>query len=471
MTATQLDDIYDKISDYIISGQGQCVLLLGPELSVDQAGRDYKSYFKELAALEKENIDRYFDSENLFAFRPNASERDVRSIVRKFYSNVGDPVLSEMIARIKLPLIINVSPDIAINKVYTAKQIQYKSGYFSKESKQKFNALPYPTKDLPVIYNIFGSVENEQSLIQTHGKLYETVEHLLPENSLPDNIELFLKEDANSFIFLGFKFDSWHYQLICHKLKINYNKNRTNLSAPDYKTSDAVNIIMGNNFVVDFTSENPEQMVQRIINECEKKDPSSLRLKEPHSNFSVFISYARDAGDLEPGAASRETIVDELEETLKEKGGSAIQVFRDRKDLTYGESIDSFMTRIGKGKTVIRVISDKYLKSRYCMDEALRISRYNDTEKRIFTIVLADVNLDDAQTGIYRDYWRNKCGEVFEDIENKLDGENYDIYVAIFRFINRFIAGIKDEVHLPAAHSDADFELFVNTIIQKIKQD
>jgi hypothetical protein len=157
---------------------------------------------------------------------------------------------------------------------------------------------------------------------------------------------------------------------------------------------------------------------------------------------------------------------------------------RDHNDLRYGDSIDSFMTRIGKGKTVIRVISDKYLRSRYCMTEAMRMDKYRDDEKRIFTIIWEDANLD--QEISYRDFWREKCQGILEDIDKKLDNSNYDHAVEIYRFLPRFINSLKDEISLRVGAKDftidpatqeiqvidsrkEEITNFINAVIGKIK--
>src|SRR4051794_10761124 len=175
----ELIEIYNKITSNIVAELGQCVLLLGPELSVDNDGNYYKSYFKQLEKDEKSFITNYFSSENLFSFVDEYGSDKITERVKNFYDNVGDKVLLEMISRIQFPLIINVCPDKALNKVYTQKAITFEEGFFSKDSKLLYNGLPLPSKKLPVVYNIFGSIDNDQSLILTHAKLYETIEHLL----------------------------------------------------------------------------------------------------------------------------------------------------------------------------------------------------------------------------------------------------------------------------------------------------
>lgn len=566
MPEPELEEIYNRLSSNIVSDLGQCVLLLGPELSVDKEGNYYKSYFKQLANDKKSLITNYFSSENLFAFKDDYAQDVITNKIKDFYTNVGDKILLEMISRIQFPLIINVCPDKALNNIYDEKAIKYSSGFFSKLSKPLFNHLSYPSKQHPIIYNIFGSIDNDFSLVLTHGKMYETIEHLLPEKSLPDNIEYFLS-NASSFIFLGFKFDSWYYQLICHKLGlVKVNPKKTSLSVPSYEENvDTVSIVMSGYFNMNFTKENPAQTIEKLIEQCETRRPGSLRPKVKANQYcSVFISYARndehedlielikftvqntqsseaeklnnlvnilnkahinaDSEDellelinmnnenIDPNVDQwyenylikhrgynfdkiyqeykREDIVDLLESKLKEKGGNFIQVFRDRKELTYGDSIDSFMNRIGKGKTVIRVISDKYLKSRYCMDEALRIKKYQDIDKRIFTIVLPDAELGPEQSIIYKKYWEvlveNIYGKIDSALKNRIDKErikkNYHIYLDVYDYMDEFIKSVQDEVHLktnsyhanmlprPGSPKQEEFDKFIETIISKMKE-
>ena len=250
---------YEEIAEYIQAREGKCVLILGPDLSVNQEGVSYKSYFREIASDKNNGIFTYFENENLFAFNDESTLKNTRRLVKEFYKTAGDPGLLEMIARIRFPLIINVCPDLALNKIYEAIGIDFSPAYFSKDSGPKFKDLQYPSKEKPVIYNIFGSVDTDTSLILNHSKLYETIQYLLPDNSLPENIETFLKQ-ASGFLLLGMKFDSWYYQLICHKLKLkDYNSPKINLSASCSTDSDSVSVIMRKNFEIDFTNDNPMQ--------------------------------------------------------------------------------------------------------------------------------------------------------------------------------------------------------------------
>jgi hypothetical protein len=449
--AEKISKAYRDLADYIGNSEGNCVLVLGPELAVDGKGFSYRRYFRQLASNKSMGIFEYFEDENLFSFKDEAGYKDTRWEVKQFYKSSGDQPLLEMIARIRFPLIINTCPDLAINDVYKKMGIPFKSGYFSKGSKPKFLDLPYPTKDLPVIYNIFGCVEPDTSLILNHAKLYETIQYLLPDNSLPESIERFLDE-VSGFILLGLQFNSWHYQLLCHKLKLNdYGKIRTSLSAAGIVDSSSVSLVMRKHFAIDFAPDNPAQAIARLMEACGNY-PGTLRELNSHSSSSLFVSYAWRDKDAE--AVNRETVVDCIEKDEELTSIKTLLFYRDHNDLSFGDSIDSFMTRIGMGKTVIRVISDKYLQSRYCMTEAMRINSYRDDEKRVFNIVWEDAELDNEIR--YRDYWLAKSQAILQDLEKKLDNDNYDHAVQIYRFLPKFINDLKDKIGLRVGK--ADFE-------------
>ncbi len=471
-----MNEIYEKIARNICSNKGQCVLILGPELAVDSNGNGFRSFYRD--SIKNESSARFFGSENLFYFKDDYIRSKVQGQVLRFYENVGDQALMEMISRIPFPLIINVCPDKALNQVYQQKKIPFSEAYFTKESKAEFNNIPIPSKSNPVIYNIFGSVDLEQSLILTHNKLYETMEFLLPEKSMPDNIELFLKGTANSFIFLGFKFDSWQYQLVCHKLKIKTAVDlKTNVCTPYLEETEDVAIIMHSSFNMKSTKDNSFQCIHNIIDVCEKNHPQQMRPASVNGAYSTFVSYAwrnelkegpapADASNKgnEPNARpvdqpgsdnpeeTRDYIVDLIESKFLEKDKNTLyQLFRDRKDLKYGDSIDSFMTRIGMGKTVVRVISHKYLTSAYCMVEALRISKHNDPEQRVFTIAMNDADFSNPQN--YKDYWFEECKKKLNNA-TALDKDLYDDYVSVYRFIDKFMAEVKMVVNLNLNYAD-----------------
>jgi hypothetical protein len=487
-----LEARYDAIIGHVTGENGHTVLLLGPELAalVGENGEGHKTYFKklvdELAANQPDTngqVTQYFPTDNLFSFNSNKNHPIlVRNKVVEFFKheNYGDKPLLDLISRLPIPLIINVCPDDSVRQLFEIKNIEYSWGYFSKDPRPEFKDIPKPTETKPVIYNIFGSIKNDQSILLTHGNLYTLIEKLLPENSLPPSIEEYIKE-ANSFIFLGFKFDSWYYQLLCHKLKVKTpGTEKISIGSPSCNNLNSV--IMKNHFELAFTQNNPTQVIERIIAGCQAED---LRPLNPLGIYCSFISYAWKDKNAAIGSDStkREAIADFIESALKEKS-VLVQLVREKKFLNNGDSIDSFMTRIGSGRSVIQVISDKYLKSEYCMIEAMRINQYRDPKKRIFLIVFNDVQRDrNGHIDIekYEGFWKQKCLGLVED-RGLIESPHYKNYIEIYHFIKEFIISIDLLLALRIEPEDIDgsldllepkkksFQDFIEFLIEKMKE-
>ncbi len=119
----------------------------------------------------------------------------------------------------------------------------------------------------------------------------------------------------------------------------------------------------------------------------------------------IYISYAwKDREQAQDD--SREHIVDQFCDACKKRGYT---VLRDKTTLTYRDSIENFMRRIGAGKYVLVVVSDKYLFSEYCMFEAVKLLAHERFEERVFPIVLPESNVFNAEKSLdYKVHWQDK---------------------------------------------------------------
>lgn len=75
-------------------------------------------------------------------------------------------------------------------------------------------------------------------------------------------------------------------------------------------------------------------------------------MPQPANGHEIYVSYA--------WRGESESIVDQLCQVFAIKG---YKIIRDKSAVAYKDSIKSFMDRIGRGKFIIAVISDKYMKS------------------------------------------------------------------------------------------------------------
>ncbi|HIK07103.1 MAG TPA: leucine-rich repeat domain-containing protein [Trichormus sp. M33_DOE_039] len=182
----------------------------------------------------------------------------------------------------------------------------------------------------------------------------------------------------------------------------------------------------------------------------------------------IFISYAWDG--------ESETYVNHLDEVLKSQG---ITIIRDKRNLGYKERIKSFMEKIGRGKCVIAVISDKYLKSENCMFELVQVAKNGNFYNRIFPIVLADAQIYKPLERIkYIKHWENEIQQLDAAMKEvnaaNLKGfrESIDEYTEIRNTIAEIIDLLKDmNTQNPDIHSESEFKELVQAILNNLNNE
>ena len=110
-----------------------------------------------------------------------------------------------------------------------------------------------------------------------------------------------------------------------------------------------------------------------------------------------------------------------------------------------GNLISDFMKRLAEGDRVVLILSEKYLRSRFCVTELYEVYDLCGREKvkflgRVIPLILADVRIDDILDRVaHAKYWK----EVFHKIKDSLEYLGTEDF-ARFRAIERWYASIGD---------------------------
>ena len=129
--------------------------------------------------------------------------------------------------------------------------------------------------------------------------------------------------------------------------------------------------------------------------------------QEPSPQPEWCVSYAW--GDETPEGRDREQIVDEFSNSAEKQGK---KIIRDKTEMRVGDSIVQFMQQIGRADRIFVFLSDKYLKSTFCMFELSEIWRNCLLEPerflkriRVFTLPCAKIWSPEERTA-YAIYWK-----------------------------------------------------------------
>ncbi|MBW4473515.1 MAG: AAA-like domain-containing protein [Stenomitos rutilans HA7619-LM2] len=179
----------------------------------------------------------------------------------------------------------------------------------------------------------------------------------------------------------------------------------------------------------------------------------------------IYLSYA--------WGGESEELVNRLDAAFQAKG---VTIIRDKRNLGYKGLIKEFMEQIGRGKCVVTVISDKYLKSPNCMFELVQIAQNGRFYDRIFPIVLADAQIYRPIERIkYIKHWEEQIKELDEAMRGvsaaNLQGfrEEIDQYTQIRNTIAELTGILKNMNTLTSEmHSQSEFEDLFQAIEQKL---
>lgn len=181
----------------------------------------------------------------------------------------------------------------------------------------------------------------------------------------------------------------------------------------------------------------------------------------------IYISYA--------WGGESEKIVNELDQAFQNRG---VTIVRDKRNLGFKGRIKGFMETIGRGKAVVLVISEKYLKSENCLFELLQVAKYSDFEGRIFPVVLDDAKIYKAIDRIrYVQHWEQQLKELDDAMKTvsaaNMQGfrEDIDLYAEIRANLSRLTDILKDMNTLtPSIHRDADFQTLFDAVMAKLEE-
>ncbi len=165
------DDIYfDDLIEAI--ELGQCVLFVGPNLSVDDAGNSlHNNFYKKIS---RRNIE--YNEEDGF-FMPKA-EKQIELKALNYYSksfnneNVKGNKIIEKLVQIPFSLIVSVTPDNTVKHFFEKYNKKHDFVFYNPRTKHEVNE---PTKEQPVIFNMLGNAAEDGKYIFTHKQFYEYV--------------------------------------------------------------------------------------------------------------------------------------------------------------------------------------------------------------------------------------------------------------------------------------------------------
>ncbi len=268
----------------------KCVLFLGPGIAVNEAGKSLQSaFFEELYQQNQTAILSYHKQDGFLLFNDQSTKMRLIYRIKKFYKEIFAQELLEKIIKIPFHLIVSVTPDLSLQKIAEQNNIPADFFFYDRRTRQDLKVKPSASK--PLIYNMFGSITNDETLIVTHNDLFEYLKAVFGEIKLPDELRMNIAQ-AKQFIFLGFEFDKWYFLLLLSLL--NLNDERFVRYASTQELNNEVKALCEKHFRINFVSKNINNFVNKIYDMFQAKDGLRKPAGMPVSRGNYILSNIRE---------------------------------------------------------------------------------------------------------------------------------------------------------------------------------
>lgn len=248
---------------------GRCILFLGPELFTTTSGKKLnESLLEFLQHPENDDILNYYPAEDLFLFKNKGAQTKTYYKIKNFFQQSfpeAERVL-EKIAQIPFQFIISVTPDNKLTEVYDRMNFKSKSDFYWKNHSST-GKVKLPAKDSPLVYNLFGTTEMQESMVLTHNDLFDFFSSIFGERSMPKELKHVIQK-AHNLIFLGIPFQKWYLQLLLRILSL-HNDGDFMRYAANQAIEESMASLVNQQFSIKFLPENVEGFVDELYNRCE----------------------------------------------------------------------------------------------------------------------------------------------------------------------------------------------------------
>jgi hypothetical protein len=301
-----------------------CVLILGPFFGLNNQGI-------KIHKIVREQLDDNFslddEYQNLFILKQSPdNDWIVFSTIADLYENVVPSEVYDKVARINFSAMLTFTQDIFLLNAIKKQNVEFIFKYFSaNNSKQKEdgficqsqqNSINTEKNNIPVVYNLFGSYQDFNSLIINYNSFYKFLFAILGnDKTFPQEVITKLAE-AQVFVFLGFDLKKWYVPLIFSKFfnlgRDNSNPNRpmavASLNDTDTSNDEYMQWLKRYPLKIDFLEGSSYEVVDRlsaVANEkifrkpCKQASPAILFYDDPEfqKNREDFLNEIGKAGN------------------------------------------------------------------------------------------------------------------------------------------------------------------------------
>jgi len=257
---------------------GQCILFVGPETVLKEPGVFYHQTLIQSASFKDNDEFSYAPRDEMFLLKKPWSRG---TLVRRFrdYCNKNNFYQDtyKKIAGIPFQTIILMSRYAFLTKYFKDNNFSFQERWFSK-TRTVSPDVDDPSSETPLLYNIFGKWEEDDSLLLTYDDLFSYLINLLGKTKPIDPKLKDIVQSSSQIIFLGFKFERWYIQLLLRLFELNKSDAKFQRTSTVSSDDEEIINICTTEFNMKFIDDNIESFIDVLYDKCIN---AGVKLREP----------------------------------------------------------------------------------------------------------------------------------------------------------------------------------------------
>lgn len=301
--------------------QDSCIICLGPDFYSDRPRR--KSQSERLAEyLEKhaEVLGIRVQENGWYHLGQNGEDGATYEAVRAFYEAEveGHQDTLDLLAEIRTHLILNLTPDAHLEATFKNKGLRYRPGLYVRN--QPNRDTDPPTQQVPLIYNILGSLEQRNSLILTYDDFFDYIQ----STTMGVSMSTLLKDNilsADYFVFLGLPEDDWRMHLFLRIMQQHENGKNKYATMPG--ASERSMHSWNEQYAIKLINDDIKTFVKELHRRCAEKGLLRQAVQSQNQDGNLVDRLLEDVG-----ANKIESVLSELLVALRGVGPAGQPMMR-----------------------------------------------------------------------------------------------------------------------------------------------
>jgi hypothetical protein len=330
----------------------------------------------------------------------------LNGIVAAFYERYtfeDFPVYGQL-ARMPFHFVVETSP-----APYLAQALDHenkfdaKCAYYHYANPTHNNSIRIGENDLrpdaPLVYQLFGSVEQPDSMIVTERDQLVFLDAILQQENtagIPNSVAIHFTSSKTqvgaqqfdkTFVFLGFDFNAWHLRLIMHLIGRYQRQKETYALQEISGVAELTAFFYQNNFDVRFVDTPARQFLAHFEHEVQR--PAAVAAAPVTGKLKVFLMYAREDESVKVGL---DVQLNPLKRT------EFIETWDESQIIAGSEKDEEISSRLEAADIVLLLVTANFFGSDQIFDRQLAIALRRHEAKQAVVIPLLMRNCSWAES-------------------------------------------------------------------------